>query len=230
MCGRPPVRPPPHSEEREWLTQRRTKIPGTPDEQTRRTFMANAVVALGGVIGLGLAIPLITSLIPPADANDDRVVAADPRRGGRAARKRRTSRSRSRSAARDERLLRRGATPSSSCGRSRPTKRRCSAKRPGAVRGRREGAVSGRRAWASSCSARSARTSAASTRWNDAIRTSSLCPCHGSDYTELGEHVAGPALRGLDPLPLRDFRAKSQIDVDRVQARTRPHHIVLKVG
>ena len=33
------------------------KDPGTPEEQTRRTFMANAVVALGGVIGLGLADP-----------------------------------------------------------------------------------------------------------------------------------------------------------------------------
>src|ERR1700736_6594046 len=31
--------------------------------------MANAVVALGGVIGLGLAIPLVASLIPPGDAN-----------------------------------------------------------------------------------------------------------------------------------------------------------------
>jgi hypothetical protein len=28
------------------------KDPGTPDEQSRRTFMANAVIALGGVIGL----------------------------------------------------------------------------------------------------------------------------------------------------------------------------------
>ena len=45
------------------------KDPGTPEEQTRRTFMANAVVALGGVIGLGIAIPLIASLVPPNDAN-----------------------------------------------------------------------------------------------------------------------------------------------------------------
>ncbi len=47
------------------------KDPGTPEEQTRRTFMANAVVALGGVIGLGLVIPLLGSLIPAADATAD---------------------------------------------------------------------------------------------------------------------------------------------------------------
>ena len=45
--------------------------PGTPEEQTRRTFMANAVIALGGVIGIGLVIPLLTSLVPPASETSD---------------------------------------------------------------------------------------------------------------------------------------------------------------
>lgn len=31
-----------------------------------------------------------------------------------------------------------------------------------------------------------------------------LCPCHGSQYNFDGTHVAGPAPRGLDPLPLRE--------------------------
>ena len=44
------------------------KSPGTPEDQTRRTFMVNAVIALGGVITLGLAIPLLTSLAPAPDA------------------------------------------------------------------------------------------------------------------------------------------------------------------
>jgi Rieske Fe-S protein len=42
--------------------------PGTPEEQSRRTFMATATTVLGGVIGLALAIPLVTSLVPPTDA------------------------------------------------------------------------------------------------------------------------------------------------------------------
>ncbi len=40
------------------------KEPGTPEEQSRRTFLANATLAVGGVIGLVLAVPLVTSLIP----------------------------------------------------------------------------------------------------------------------------------------------------------------------
>ena len=31
-----------------------------------------------------------------------------------------------------------------------------------------------------------------------------LCPCHGSQYNFDGTHVAGPAPRGLDPLPFRE--------------------------
>jgi len=47
------------------------KEPGTPEEQSRRTFMANVVIALGGVIGISLPIPLVASLIPAADATND---------------------------------------------------------------------------------------------------------------------------------------------------------------
>jgi Rieske Fe-S protein len=38
--------------------------PGTPQEQSRRQFLANATLAVGGVIGLVLAVPLVVSLIP----------------------------------------------------------------------------------------------------------------------------------------------------------------------
>jgi len=47
------------------------KDPGTPEEQSRRTFMANAVIALGGVIGISLAIPLVGSLLPAAGTSND---------------------------------------------------------------------------------------------------------------------------------------------------------------
>ena len=42
--------------------------PGTHEEITRRKFMANFTLAIGGVIGLGLAIPIVGSLIPPLAA------------------------------------------------------------------------------------------------------------------------------------------------------------------
>ena len=38
--------------------------PGTPEEQSRRQFMANATIALSGIIGLVVAVPCAVSLIP----------------------------------------------------------------------------------------------------------------------------------------------------------------------
>lgn len=38
--------------------------PGTAEEMSRRSFMANATLTVGGIIGLGLAIPIIGSLLP----------------------------------------------------------------------------------------------------------------------------------------------------------------------
>jgi Rieske Fe-S protein len=38
--------------------------PGTPGEQSRRQFLANASLAIGGVIGLVIAVPCAASLIP----------------------------------------------------------------------------------------------------------------------------------------------------------------------
>ncbi len=46
--------------------------------------------------------------------------------------------------------------------------------------------------------------------WNDSAGKF-ICPCHGSVYTRLGEHVAGPAPRGLDPLQLRERSGVAQI-------------------
>src|SRR5437899_13102959 len=38
--------------------------PGNPEEISRRQFMAGATVVLGGVVGLGVAIPTIAALVP----------------------------------------------------------------------------------------------------------------------------------------------------------------------
>jgi Rieske Fe-S protein len=64
--------------------------------------------------------------------------------------------------------------------------------------------------------------------WTDSINKFA-CPCHGSQFTNVGEHVAGPALRGLDPLPLRDFQGKVQVEWIEYKQNT-PDHIILKVG
>lgn len=46
--------------------------------------------------------------------------------------------------------------------------------------------------------------------WNPDI-DKFACPCHGSQFTKYGEHVAGPAPRGLDPLPLEEKSGTAEI-------------------
>lgn len=46
--------------------------------------------------------------------------------------------------------------------------------------------------------------------WSDAANRF-MCPCHGSQYTFDGTHVAGPAPRGLDPLPFREQNGAAEV-------------------
>ncbi len=46
--------------------------------------------------------------------------------------------------------------------------------------------------------------------WSDA-QNRFMCPCHGSQYTFDGTHIAGPAPRGLDPLPLRERNGNAEV-------------------
>jgi Rieske Fe-S protein len=56
-----------------------------------------------------------------------------------------------------------------------------------------------------------------------------VCPCHGSVYSNFGEHLAGPAQRGLDPLPLR--KDGSSVEVTWIEYKQgTPDHIVLQIG
>jgi len=38
-----------------------------------------------------------------------------------------------------------------------------------------------------------------------------ICPCHGSEFTPEGVKVAGPSPRGLDPLPFREQSGQAQV-------------------
>jgi Rieske Fe-S protein len=46
--------------------------------------------------------------------------------------------------------------------------------------------------------------------WDDS-QNKFACPCHGSQYSVYGEHIAGPAPRGLDPLPFQEKNGAAQI-------------------
>lgn len=52
------------------------------------------------------------------------------------------------------------------------------------------------------------------------------CPCHGSQFDNEGAHIAGPAARGLDPLPLREHSGTAQVEWIRYKP-TIPDRIVV---
>lgn len=47
-----------------------------------------------------------------------------------------------------------------------------------------------------------------------------LCPCHGSQYNFDGTHIAGPAPRGLDPLPFREQNGSAEVTWIQYQPNT----------
>ncbi len=61
--------------------------------------------------------------------------------------------------------------------------------------------------------------------WSDA-QNRFMCPCHGSQYTFDGTHVAGPAPRGLDPLPFREQSGSAEVTWIVYQSNT-PNRIVV---
>ena len=52
------------------------------------------------------------------------------------------------------------------------------------------------------------------------------CPCHGSQFDQNGAHIAGPAARGLDPLPLKEQSGVAQVEWIRY-APTIPNRLVI---
>lgn len=199
---------------------------GTPEEQTRRTFMANTVIALGGVIGLGIGVPVILSLIPPPENAGSEWSGLTP--------------------AEVETLKKATDTPikvtfelhetdgyfpaadeEQFVWAVKATEEEMKKARPalfGGVETVPYPVVNlGFAIFSPICPHLGCRYA-----WSNDLKKFA-CPCHGSQYTNLGEHVAGPALRGLDPLPLRDYQGKVQIEWIEYKQGT-PDHIILRIA
>lgn len=202
------------------------KDPGTPGEQSRRTFMANAVVALGGVIGISLVIPLIGSLVPSADAAADQWSPLTPDEA--AALKKATDKPVKITFNVHETNGYLGATDNEQfVWAVKATDQQMMQARPELFSGSDKVPYPvvnmGFVVFSPICPHLGCKYA-----WNDA-QNKFLCPCHGSIYSSLGKHEAGPALRGLDPLPLRDYQGK--VEVTWIEyADNNPHMIVQKVG
>ena len=202
------------------------KDPGTPEEQSRRTFMANATIALGSVIGIGLAIPLVTSLLPPSGEGNDQWSGLTPEQAD--AFKKATANAPVKvtfntheanayfGATDTEQFVWAVRVSDDEFAKARPD-----------LAG--DGKVSypvvnlGFAVFSPLCPHLGCRYA-----WADEQKKF-VCPCHGSIYSELGVHEAGPALRGLDPLPLREYEGKVQITWIEF-APNQPGRVELKVG
>jgi menaquinol-cytochrome c reductase iron-sulfur subunit len=183
----------------------------TPEEITRRTFMANATLTIGGIIGVVLAIPIVGSLIPQDSGSKG---SWSPLTA-------------------DELTSLQSAT-------SKPVKMTFTLKYTDGYLPEQaaEEYVWGIKIDESKFKA--ARPDIYDTpggnvdypavnmgfvifspicphlgcrfNWSDA-GNKFMCPCHGSQYNFDGTHIpgAGPAPRGLDPLPLREQTGTAQV-------------------
>lgn len=190
--------------------------PGTPEEISRRTFMAGATVVLGGIVGLGVAIPAITSLVPtdeiiagskglwPLDANDMKQLEAST----------------------DSPIqihfthhvkdgyietdlpeyvwgMKLNPDGLAKFQAARPDlpdlKVIASGISPYPA------VVMGFTMFSSICPHLGCKP-----LWQPKSQIFA-CPCHGSQFSKYGEHIAGPAPRGLDPLPLEEKSGVAEI-------------------
>jgi menaquinol-cytochrome c reductase iron-sulfur subunit len=203
------------------------KDPGTPEEQSRRTFMTNAVIGLSGVIGIAMAVPLLGSLLPANETGTDVWSGLTPEQA--AAFKKATETTPVKITFNvHEANAYFGATDTEQfVWGVRTTEDALKKVRPELFEG--AGKLDypvvnmGFVVFSPLCPHLGCRYT-----YNEPQKKF-LCPCHGSIYSELGVHEAGPALRGLDPLPLREYQGKVQVTWIEYAPNV-PNHIVLKVG
>jgi len=193
------------------------KDPGTPEEQSRRTFLANATLAVGGVIGLVLTIPLLTSLIPEslispdksaggtwADLPKDQFAKLDSKPGTPVKITFTFQYADGYFPPADDQQFVWGVKLSPDQAANFKAKRPDLFGSPTAEV-KYDAVVMNYVIFSSICPHLGCRFD-----WNEAA-TRFICPCHGSQFGAEGDKLAGPAPRGLDPLPFREKDGKAEV-------------------
>lgn len=199
--------------------------PGTHEEVTRRTFMANFTIALSGVIGLGLAIPIIGSVLPHGGAGGGSWAALDEQEWKELQKSTDKPVKLSFTLKTKDAYLPEEATQQFVWGikadEAKMRKARPDLFTPDGKPVLPYPVVNlGFTIFSPICPHLGC-------RYNYQEDTNKfLCPCHGSEYTREGAHIAGPAPRGLDPLPLRERSGAAEVTWIRYQDSTTAHIVV----
>lgn len=184
--------------------------PGTAEEISRRTFMANATLTVGGIIGLGLAIPIVGSLLPSGGSSTGNwsPLSADEFKQLEAATAKPVKLT-FQLKSKDSYLPEQTNTEYVWGIKADPAKFKAERKD---LFDHGKGAAVPYEAvnmdfviFSPICPHLGCRFI-----WDDS-NTRFACPCHGSQFNKDGDHLAGPAPRGLDPLPLREQSGVAQI-------------------
>ncbi len=188
------------------------------EELTRRTFIAKATLTLGGVMGLGLAIPLIGATMPTTGAGAGKWAPLDAAGWKQLQAATDTPVQIEFMLSGKDAYLPEQQAPESVWGiktdlakfeRARPD-----------VYGNAKGSVPypavtmGFALFSPICPHLGCRY-----RWLPDAKHF-WCPCHQSTYSPEGEHLSGPAARGLDPLPLRERDGVAEVTWIRYEATT----------
>ncbi|MDQ2866615.1 MAG: ubiquinol-cytochrome c reductase iron-sulfur subunit [Candidatus Eremiobacteraeota bacterium] len=199
--------------------------PGTPEEISRRNFMATATLSLSGIIGLGLVIPIVGSLVPrggsgtgdwaPLSAEELKSLEAATNKPVKLTFTLKAKDSYLPMQSSDEYVWGIKVADQAAFEKARPDVY---------VNGKADvpydAVTMNMVIFSPICPHLGCRFA-----WDDA-GNKFACPCHGSQFTLDGEHIAGPAPRGLDPLPLREQKGVAEIMWIRY-AQSQPSRIVV---
>ncbi len=204
--------------------------PGTPEEQSRRTFLANATLGIGGVIGLVIGIPAAISLVPEslikggATGGTWTALTADELKTLDGAIQNPVKLD-IKFTAQDGYLKSDVSQFVWGVKLTPEEEAEFKAKRPDLYE--RPGGAVKYPAFTMSFAIYSPICPHLGCyfAWQ-AAQKKFFCPCHGSVFSILGEHEAGPAPRGLDPLPFREANGTAEVTWIRYQTQQADRIIV----